>query len=104
MTNAAHPVDCGVTAVFAVILVAMILCLALEEKLHAKKSVIVAIFAVVSLLGAAMAGLIHPETVAILGHNVTLPVYVPGIDWEVIAIILGSSIFVDITSKSGLFT
>ena len=104
MTDAPHHVDGGVTAIFAVILIAMILCLALEEKLHAKKSVIVAIFAVVSLLGATAAGLIHPETVAILGHNVTLPVYVPGIDWEIIAIILGSSIFVDITSKSGLFT
>jgi Na+/H+ antiporter NhaD/arsenite permease-like protein len=104
MTAAPHPVDGAVTAVFAVILVAMILCLALEEKLHARKSVIVAVFAVVSLLGAAMAGLIRPETVAILGHDVTLPVYVPGVDWEVIAIILGSSIFVDITSKSGLFT
>ncbi len=104
MTDAPHHVDGGVTAIFAVILVAMILCLALEEKLHAKKSVIVAVFAVVSLLGAAMAGLVRPETVTILGHDVTLPVYVPGIDWEVIAIILGSSIFVDITSKSGLFT
>ncbi len=104
MTDAPHHVDGGVTAIFAVILVAMILCLALEEKLHAKKSVIVAVFAVVSLLGAAMAGLVRPETVTILRHDVTLPVYVPGIDWEVIAIILGSSIFVDITSKSGLFT
>ncbi len=104
MTAAPHHVDGAVTAVFAVILVAMILCLALEEKLHARKSVIVAVFAVVSLLGAAMAGLIRPETVAILGHDVTLPVYVPGVDWDVIAIILGSSIFVDITSKSGLFT
>ena len=104
MTDAPHHVDGGVTALFAVILVAMILCLALEEKLHAKKSVIVAVFAVISLLGAAMAGLVRPETVAILGHDVTLPVYVPGVDWEVIAIILGSSIFVDITSKSGLFT
>ena len=40
----------------------------------------------------------------ILGHPVTLPVYIPGIDWEVIAIILGSSLFVDVTSKCGLFT
>ena len=38
------------------------------------------------------------------GHQVSMPVYVPGVDWEVIAIILGSSLFVDITSKSGLFT
>jgi Na+/H+ antiporter NhaD/arsenite permease-like protein len=42
--------------------------------------------------------------VEILGHPVTLPVYIPGIDWEVIAIILGSSLFVDVTSKCGLFT
>ena len=34
----------------------------------------------------------------------TLPVYIPGIDWEVIAIILGASLFVDATSKCGLFT
>jgi Na+/H+ antiporter NhaD/arsenite permease-like protein len=38
------------------------------------------------------------------GHSIELPVYVPGIDWNVIAIILGSSLFVDVTSKSGLFT
>ncbi len=81
MTDAPHHVDGGVTAIFAVILVAMILCLALEEKLHAKKSVIVAVFAVVSLLGAAMAGLVRPETVTILGHDVTLAVYVPVFDW-----------------------
>jgi len=34
---------------------------------------------------------------------VTLPVYIPGIDWGVLAIILGSSLFVDVTSRSGLF-
>jgi Na+/H+ antiporter NhaD/arsenite permease-like protein len=38
------------------------------------------------------------------GHEVSMPVYVPAIDWGVIAIILGSSLFVDVTSKSGLFT
>ena len=93
-----------VTALFVVLLVAMILSLAFEEKIHAKKSVIVGWFAAISLLLAAVFGLIHPETVNILGHPVTLPVYIPGIDWEVIAIILGSSLFVDVTSKCGLFT
>jgi Na+/H+ antiporter NhaD/arsenite permease-like protein len=47
---------------------------------------------------------VHLETVSILGQKVRLPAYIPGVDWEVIAIILGSSIFVDVTSKSGLFT
>ena len=93
-----------VTVLFAVLLAAMILALALEEKIHAKKSVIVAWFAAGTLFLAAVFGLIHPETVKILGHPVTLPVYIPGVDWEVIAIILGSSLFVDVTSKCGLFT
>ncbi len=99
-----HPIPFSVTLLFAGLLVAMILCLALEEKLHAKKSVIVGLFAVAALLLSAVFGLVRPETVQILGHPVTLPVYIPGVDWQVIAIILGSSIFVDVTSKSGLFT
>ena len=92
------------TAIFAVVLAAMILCLALEEKIHAKKSVIVGVFAAAALFLASFFGLVHPETISILGSEVRLPVYIPGVDWEVIAIILGSSIFVDVTSKSGLFT
>ena len=99
-----HHVSSSITAVFAALLVAMVLSLALEEKIHAKKSVIVGWFAAISLLLAATFGLVHPETVQILGHPITLPVYIPGIDWEVIAIILGSSLFVDVTSKCGLFT
>ena len=97
-------VSTTVTALFAVLLVAMILSLALEEKIPAKKSVVVGWFAAITLFLAAAFGLVHPETVEILGHPVTLPVYIPGIDWEVIAIILGSSLFVDVTSKCGLFT
>ena len=99
-----HHVPVYVTAIFTVMLVAMILCLAFEEKIHAMKSVIVGIFAVAALFLASAFALVHPETVTILGHAVRLPVYIPGVDWEVIAIILGSSIFVDVTSKSGLFT
>lgn len=99
-----HHVSTTVTILFTVILVAMILSLALEEKIHAKKSVIVGWFAAITLMLAAVFGLVRPETVEILGHPVTLPVYIPGIDWEVIAIILGSSLFVDVTSKCGLFT
>jgi Na+/H+ antiporter NhaD/arsenite permease-like protein len=33
-----------------------------------------------------------------------MPVYIPAIDWGVITIILGASLFVDVTSRSGLFT
>jgi len=99
-----HHVSTLVTAIFVFLLVAMILSLALEEKIHAKKSVIVGLFATITLFLAAAFGLVHPETVNILGNPVTLPVYIPGINWEVIAIILGSSLFVDVTSKCGLFT
>ena len=49
MTNG-HEVSIGVSLFFAMLLVAMILCLAFEEKLHAKKSVIVGSFAVALLL------------------------------------------------------
>ena len=64
-------VSTSVTAIFAVLLVAMILSLALEEKIHAKKSVIVGLFAAAALFLAAAFGLVRPETVMILGHPVT---------------------------------
>ena len=86
------------------LLVAMILCLALEEKLHTKKSVIVGLFAVVTLFLGAAFDLLPFGSVTIGGHEIDLPVYVPAINWNVIAIILGSSLFVDVTSRSGLFT
>ncbi len=92
------------TLVFVALLVAMILSLALEEKLHAKKSLIVGLFAVVGLvLGDILLELpLGPYDIG--GHAVDLPVYIPAIDWGVIAIILGASLFVDVTSRSGLFT
>ncbi|MGE4549904.1 MAG: SLC13 family permease [Opitutales bacterium] len=96
-----------VTYFFAALLVAMIACLALEEKIHAKKSVIVGIFALVALFLGTWFQLLPFADVKALqigGHEVSVPVYIPGVDWEVIAIILGSSLFVDVTSKSGLFT
>jgi len=101
---AAHAVPMWQTMLFTGILVAMIASLALEEKLHAKKSVIVGVYAVICLILGEIFGLIHRDPVEFLGHTIDLPVYIPGIDWGVIAIILGSSIFVDATSKSGLFT
>ncbi len=98
-------VSLGVTLLFAGILAAMVAALALEEKLHAKKSVIVGLFAVLSLLLGAFMGLLPFGAVTLPnGHHVNLPEFIPAIDWGVITIILGSSIFVDVTSKSGLFT
>ena len=106
--EAEHAVPLGITLLFAALLAALIVCLALEEKIHAKKSVIVACFSVVSLLLATFLGgkegLLPFGAVVVGGHDVQMPVYIPAIDWGVIAIILGASLFVDVTSKSGLFT
>ena len=105
LQEAAHPeVRFGTTMLFAAILVGLIASLALEEKLHAKKSLIVGIFAVICLfLGAVLLPLpFGPYEIG--GQQIDLPVYIPAIDWGVIALILGASLFVDVTSKSGLFT
>ncbi|MDP6444532.1 MAG: SLC13 family permease [Pirellulaceae bacterium] len=170
-----HSVSPTVTILFGAILVGLIACLALEEKLHAKKSLIAGVFAIVCLLLGAVCGVlpfhqivvgstgqlvehddvhgrilddkdgdveeVHLAPVApatnadagdnntgdsgqsepehaepaqtpdhahrplhVDGHRLNMPVYIPGIDWGVIIIILGSSLFVDVTSKSGLFT
>ena len=102
-----HSVSPGITYLFFALLVCMVLCLALEEKIHAKKSVIVGLFAIIALFLGSWFHLLPFEDVGSLvigGHKISLPVYIPGVDWEVIAIILGSSLFVDVTSKSGLFT
>jgi Na+/H+ antiporter NhaD/arsenite permease-like protein len=101
----AHAVAPWITYLFAGVLGAMILCLALEEKIHAKKSVIVGVFAVGSLLLGTILHIIpFGQVVLPGGHEIKMAVYIPAVDWSVIAIILGSSIFVDVTSKSGLFT
>lgn len=162
--NMAHAVPGWVTGLFALLLVALILSLALEEKLHAKKSVIAGLFAIVCLFLATAFDILPFEQIAVGshalvehdevhgeyedddgkvvpvdiaahhadesavanlpdaaqddsghgdaadtsihvgGHRISMPVYIPAVDWSVIAIILGSSLFVDITSKSGLFT
>ena len=183
LLGSTHGVDWPVTLLFSLLLVGLIACLALEEKIHAKKSIIAGSFAVVCLLAGTLCGILsfeeivvgshevnvptgelsidfscpveienldnhsvetteHLEIVAagsdtdskgeghdgadhehdggdthndngkhqahhalhVDGHRLSTPVYIPGIDWSVIAIILGSSLFVDITSKSGLFS
>lgn len=100
-----HEVPLSTTIMFSLLLAAMIASLAFEEKIHAKKSLIVGLFAGGSVLLAAFMGLFNFGEVTLPGgHHVNMPVYIPAIDWGVIVIILGSSIFVDVTSRSGLFT
>ena len=100
-----HPVSLQVTLVFAALLVGMVATLAFEEKLHAKKSLITGVFAVVSLFAAAAFHLLPlGPAFNLFGEKLSLPVYIPAVDWGVIAIIFGSSLFVDVTAKSGLFT
>jgi len=107
-------VPLGVTLLFSALLVGLILCLALEEQIHAKKSIIAVVFALISLFLANVFRLYEyvdhkfliklPPFDAAHGHTVELPVYIPAIDWSVIALIFGATLFIDITSKSGLFT
>lgn len=116
----------GVQLLFGALLIGLIACLALEEKLHAKKSVIAGVFAVICLLLGEMFHLLPNEKVVVGSHEIDateqqsndtdepgelheggeeieLPVYVPAVDWSVIVILLGSSVFVDVVSRSGLF-
>ncbi len=105
MEQVIHPCSQGVTWGFSALLAAMILSLALEEKIHAKKSIIVGMFAILSLFIASLLHLIpFGDVVLPGGHTLHMPVYIEAVDWEVIAIIIGSSLFVDVTSRSGLFS
>ncbi len=105
-----HPPAQWVTWFFAFVLAAMIAALAFEEKIHARKSIIVGAFAGFCLLAATMLNLlafgdVHlPDVHLPAGHDVHIPVYIPAIDWGVITIILGASLFVEVTSRSGVFT
>ena len=159
----AATVPAWITILFAILLVGLVASLALEEKLHAKKSIIAAAFAVLCLFIGTLTNVLSfqnvvvgsyeaepqnrvevqvvkdPESAAVEtiviepknepsnehetddsaeshtptpddltlhigGHEISMPTYIPGIDWSVIAIILGSSLFVDVTSRSGLFS
>ena len=105
MEQVSQHVSQGTTLIFTLILVAMIVSLALEEKIHAKKSLIVSVFAVIALVLATALNLLPFGQITLAnGHEIEIPVYIPAVDWGVISIILGSSIFVDVTSRSGLFT
>lgn len=102
-----HEVAPAVTYLFAGILTLMVVALALEEKIHAKKSIITGTAAVIALfLGVAFHLLPLEKYVLDFGggHVKHLPAYIPGVEWEVIAIILGCSLFVDVSSKSGMYS
>jgi Na+/H+ antiporter NhaD/arsenite permease-like protein len=100
-----HHVAPWVTGLFTLLLVAMVAALAFEEKLHAKKSIIVGTFAGLCLLLATMLHLLKFGDVTLPNQeHLWLPVYIPSIDWGVITLILGASLFVEVTSRSGLFT
>ena len=66
-----------VTALFTFILVAMIVSLALEEKIHAKKSLIVGLFALVSLLLGAILLPLPFGPYVVGGHEIAMPVFIP---------------------------
>jgi Na+/H+ antiporter NhaD/arsenite permease-like protein len=101
ITHASH----GTTLFFTGVLILLIVSLALEEKIHARKSLIVGLFAAALLLLDGALGLLPFGPITLPnGHTLNMPVYIEAIDWGVIAIIIGSSIFVDVTSRSGLFT
>ncbi|MCP3693661.1 MAG: hypothetical protein GY917_15775, partial [Planctomycetaceae bacterium] len=59
------------TVVFACLLVGLIICLAMEEKLHAKKSVIAGTFAIVCLLLGTIRGVLPFDDVVVGSHQVS---------------------------------
>ena len=102
-----------VTGFYLLVLIGLVLCLAFEEKIHAKKSLIVGTFAGFSLVTETVIGYFTDRAHPMLpfgsitlpnGHEIALPIYIPAIDWSVITIILGASLFVEVTSRSGVFT
>ncbi|RUM33946.1 MAG: hypothetical protein DSY50_07340 [Desulfobulbus sp.] len=105
MEHALQHINPGITWFFTALLAAMILSLAFEEKLHARKSIIVGVFAIVALLTSSALHIIpFGDIILPGGHSLHMPIYIEAVDWEVIAIIIGSSLFVDVTSRSGLFS
>lgn len=89
-----------VTFVHLGLLGLMILALAMEQKIHAHKSIITGIAALFALLLGQVTGVL-PHLNEQEGH---VPFFIEFIDWGVIAIILGSSLFVEVASKSGIFS
>ncbi len=108
-----HAVPGWVTSFYVLVLMAMVLCLAFEEKLHVKKSLLVGTFAGFCLISETVIGFFTDRAHPMLpfgaitlpnGHSLNVPIFIPAIDWSVITIILGASLFVEVTSRSGIFT
>jgi Na+/H+ antiporter NhaD/arsenite permease-like protein len=83
------------TWIFAVILAVTLIALA-TEKIH--KTILVLLSALLCLFLADFWGLFPKEE----GHH--LPVYIQMIEWEVIGIVIGATVFVEIAARSGVFT
>lgn len=95
----------SISYLFAALLVAMVVSLAIEEKIHAQKSMIVGLFAMICLFVGARLGILPASHVTLsTGAEIHMPIYIPGVEWEVIAIIFGSGLFIDVVSRSGIFT
>jgi Na+/H+ antiporter NhaD/arsenite permease-like protein len=100
-----HHVYPSITFLFSAILVLMVLGLAFEEKLHCKKSLITGIFAAICLPLGLLCNILPIGPLQNQWHElVKVPLFIPAVDWEVIEIILGSALFVDVVSRSGLFS
>ncbi|MEM7370814.1 MAG: SLC13 family permease [Bacteroidota bacterium] len=93
-------ISTGVTMLHLGLLMLMVLFLALEEKLHINKSLITGIAAIITLISGELSGVLSIFD----GHEGHVPFYIEFIDWGVIAIILGSSLFVEVTTMSGIFS
>ena len=75
--DAVHAVPGWITAIFGLILAGMIAALALEEKIHAKKSIIVGSFAGLCLILATVLKLLTFGEVELPDHHmVSLPIYI----------------------------
>ena len=105
MEEQLHEVETWKTLVFLGLLIAMVMALAFEEKIHAKKSLITGTFAIICVLLADFFQLLPiGHVINVFNEELHIPIYIVGIEWEVIAVIVGASLFVDVTSRSGLFT
>ncbi|MGB0716949.1 MAG: SLC13 family permease [Phycisphaerae bacterium] len=83
------------TAIFGGILIVTLAILA-SEKIH--KTVLVMLSALLCMFLADHWGY-FPK---VDGHH--LPVYIPFIEWEVIGIVIGATVFVEVSARSGIFT
>ena len=69
----AGKVSWQITVLFSILLIGLIVTLALEEKIHAKKSIIAGSFAIICLLLGTFTGLLSFEQVVVGSHRVVAP-------------------------------